>query len=511
MPEVPAPRLSGARARDAGPSRAATLRRSAARALLLATIVVACTAPTARAEPASRAAPTGTADPGAPAAADLSDPPEDSAASAPAPAESLSRDEADDVAATRRLSVARGEGLAVAVRRLRMRWSLGDGLRYEIRRGLDLPGRVGLPVDSVELEGRVGLRLSTDVGGFFPRGEVPDPGTRFEVRRAFLYTTGEFRLLRPVFYKLSAGGIGDRPYWDDLYVGVRDVRWLGTVRVGQFDAPMSLELLSGSSNYQFMEAGSPVQAFASSLKVGIESHSHRRDGRATWTIGLFRDGQRADVGDDTDSPLRLVGRATGLLVDPGEGEGWLVHAGGSASFVLSTGDRVRYRSRPESFLVGYLVDTGDIDTRTAYPVGAELAVTRGPFTAQSEWLGSWVDATDSGALGFGGVYGYAAWRLTGESRPYDSAAGRFSSAPPRRDFRPFEGGWGAWEIAARFSWVDLSDGPVRGGRMVSWSGGLNWIWNRRIRFFLDGQVARAWDGARDGRLGILQARFQLVI
>jgi len=508
MPGAPDPRLSGGRAHDAGPSRSVKARRSPAAVLLLATVAVVCAEPIASAEPAPSAT-SADAALGGPAAPNPSDARE-TPADVPS-AEPSRREGRDDTAPAPRLSIARGEGLAVAVRRLRMRWWLGDGLRYELRRGLDLPGRVGLPADSVELEGRVGLRLSTDVGGFFPRGAVPDPGTRFEVRRAFLYTTGEFRLLRPVFYKLSAGGIGDRPYWDDLYVGVRDVRWLGTVRVGQFDAPMSLELLSGSSNYQFMEAGSPVQAFASSLKVGIESHRHRRDGRATWTIGLFRDGQRADVGDDTDSPLRLVGRATGLLVDPGEGGGWLVHAGGSASFVLSTGDRVRYRSRPESFLVGYLVDTGDIDTRTAYPVGAELAVTRGPFTAQSEWLGSWVDATDSGALGFGGVYGYAAWRLTGERRPYDRAAGRFSSAPPRRDFRPFEGGWGAWEIAARFSWVDLSDGPVRGGRMVSWSGGLNWIWNRRIRFFLDGQVARSWDGARDGRLGILQARFQLVI
>ena len=33
----------------------------------------------------------------------------------------------------------------------------------------------------------------------------------------------------------------------------------------------------------------------------------------------------------------------------------------------------------------------------------------------------------------------------------------------------------------------------------------------RVVHFLDGQVARSWDGARDGRLGILQARFQLVI
>jgi len=485
-----------------GVDRPLGARAAALAAVLLASVAPAITAPGARAEPPAAATSTEAA---------LGGSSPDASSAGPLEAEPPPRGDSTRGAGRRRVSIALGEGLSVAVRRLGMRWWLEDGLNYELRRTPVAPGRLGLPVDSVELAGRFGLRLSTDVGGFFPRGDVPDPGTRFEVRRAFLYATGEFRLLRPVFYRLSAGGIGDRPYWDDLYVGLRDVPWLGTVRVGQFDAPMSLELLSGSSNSRFMEYGAPVQAFAASLKVGIESHRHRRDGRATWTLGVFRDGQRADVGDDTDSPLRMVGRATGLVVDPGEGDGWLVHAGGSASFVLSTGDRVRYRSRPESFLVGYLVDTGDIDTRTAYPVGAELAVTRGPFTAQSEWLGAWVDATDVGALGFGGVYGYVGWSLTGERRPYDRHAGRFSAPLPRRDFRPFEGGWGAWEVAGRFSWVDLSDGPVRGGRMVVWSAGVNWTWNRWIRILFDGQSARTWDGPRAGRLGILQARFQLVI
>lgn len=404
-----------------------------------------------------------------------------------------------------------GKGLALGAGRVSSRWWFRRGLNYRLRRELPVLGRVPVVRDALEIDGRVGLRLSTDVAGYLPRGDVPEPGTRFEVRRAFVYTTGELRLVYPILYKLSVGGVGDELYWDDLYLWAREVPVVGTLQLGQFNAPMSLELLSGSSQSQFMEYGAPVQAFAASLKVGLQAHDDWRDGRATWAIGLFTDGQSTDVGDDTNSPLRAVGRLTGLAIDPGDGDGWLLHLGASASVVLSASDRVRYRSRPESYLAPYLVDTGDIRTSSAFPWGVEIAATRGPFTAQAEWLGSVVEAEDGGVLRFTGGYFYAGWVLTGERRRYDRSNGRFAAPLPRVPFGLSGGGWGAWEVAARFSWTDLGDGPVRGGRMAVFTGGLNWTWNRWVRVIFDAQLARTWDGAWDGRLGILQARLQLEV
>ena len=69
--------------------------------------------------------------------------------------------------------------------------------------------------------------------------------------------------------------------------------------------------------------------------------------------------------------------------------------------------------------------------------------------------------------------------------------------------------WGAWEIAARTSWLDLSDGQIRGGRMVIFTGGVNWYWNRYIRILFNASLAHTYDGPNDGELGILQSRFQL--
>jgi phosphate-selective porin OprO/OprP len=51
-------------------------------------------------------------------------------------------------------------------------------------------------------------------------------------------------------------------------------------------------------------------------------------------------------------------------------------------------------------------------------------------------------------------------------------------------------GWGAWEIAARYSVVDLNDrlgfaDGVAGGKQEVFTAGLNWYVNRNVRFMLN--------------------------
>ena len=58
----------------------------------------------------------------------------------------------------------------------------------------------------------------------------------------------------------------------------------------------------------------------------------------------------------------------------------------------------------------------------------------------------------------------ASWLLTGESRRYSPTSAAFQAPKPRIPFVG-RGGWGAWELAARFSQLDLNSGIVNGGRM----------------------------------------------
>jgi phosphate-selective porin OprO and OprP len=107
---------------------------------------------------------------------------------------------------------------------------------------------------------------------------------------------------------------------------------------------------------------------------------------------------------------------------------------------------------------------------------------------------------------FGGWSVQGSWVLTGESRSYVKASGAFTIPKPKHPFAP-DSGWGAWEVAARYSELDLNDhvrdtasvitgwsgddktynwyNTVRGGDQKIVTLGLNWYPNPAIRFMLD--------------------------
>jgi phosphate-selective porin OprO/OprP len=100
-------------------------------------------------------------------------------------------------------------------------------------------------------------------------------------------------------------------------------------------------------------------------------------------------------------------------------------------------------------------------------------------------------------LTFDGYYILGSWVLTGESRSYSSSRAAFGSPRPARPFSIGSGGWGAWELAYRYSMLDLNDedpaagvavsttGGVRGGEQEIHTLGLNWYVNNSIRFMLN--------------------------
>jgi phosphate-selective porin OprO/OprP len=65
-------------------------------------------------------------------------------------------------------------------------------------------------------------------------------------------------------------------------------------------------------------------------------------------------------------------------------------------------------------------------------------------------------------------------------RPYNRRSGVFSPLPIAKPIT--QGGWGAWELAMRWSSLDLSEGKVDGGDLGILSLGLNW-WPVRAAAF----------------------------
>ena len=53
---------------------------------------------------------------------------------------------------------------------------------------------------------------------------------------------------------------------------------------------------------------------------------------------------------------------------------------------------------------------------------------------------------------------------------------------PTRAFNLINGGWGAWEVAARVAGLDMNDGAFKGGSMKNLTLALNWYANSNVRF-----------------------------
>ena len=67
----------------------------------------------------------------------------------------------------------------------------------------------------------------------------------------------------------------------------------------------------------------------------------------------------------------------------------------------------------------------------------------------------------------------ASWVLTGESRPYN--AGAVANIKPAHDY-------GAVELLARYSRLDLDDGSILGGRQHDLTLGANWYLTSHFKF-----------------------------
>jgi phosphate-selective porin OprO/OprP len=102
---------------------------------------------------------------------------------------------------------------------------------------------------------------------------------------------------------------------------------------------------------------------------------------------------------------------------------------------------------------------------------------------------------------------FAAYLLTGETRPYNEKGGFFRGVQPARSV--FDGGPGAWELVLRYSYTDLNSGPIAGGRFQRISPLVNWHMSNNVRLeFAYGYGVLDRFGV-EGGIQFFQTRIQL--
>ncbi len=321
-----------------------------------------------------------------------------------------------------------------------------------------------------------------------------EEGTEF--RRARLFFAGE--LYDRVEFKAQYDFAGGDAEFKDVYLGLIDLPAVGGLRVGHFKEPFSLEEQTSSKYLTFLERALPIEAFSPARNTGFMLHDGGE--RYTWAVGAFRDTD--DFGDAVErDEVNLTARVTGVPWTNEDGSR-LLHLGLSASEREPTDDSLRFRSRPESHLAPRIVDTGAFGSDGLTLIDAEAAVVHGPFSAQGEWVSAQADGLGNADVDADGFYVFGSWFPTGEHRPYK--AGSFGRVKPRSPWR--DGGFGAWEIALRYSSLDLEDGPVAGGEVDDVTFGVNWYPFANVRWMANYVMS---DRDDVGTVDTFQMRFQI--
>jgi len=353
----------------------------------------------------------------------------------------------------------------------------------------------------------IGTQVQFDMGGYFQNGNTDDVvpagarelNTGSNLRRARLFVVGKYYdwtvNLTPDFGGSPDGAVS--LYEANLNYTMKPV----TATIGFFKPWYSLQDSMSSNDFLFMERPSIVE-IARNVAAGDARASIGAKGNGDqWFASAYITG--GNWGDQNvtllnEEQLGAVGR---IAARPLYGEDWNVHVGVSGSYMFNPpqsnvnqpGDgvhNIQLRDRPELRVdMNRLIDTGLLDTDAADTWGFELGGNWRNFLLQGEYIRIDVDRRGGDDnLHFQGGYVEGSWVITGEQRKYNAGAAAFARPVPEHPFDPINGerGWGAWELAARYSVTDLNDDDINGGNQQVYSASLSWYPNALVRFLLQG-------------------------
>ncbi|HEY0334820.1 MAG TPA: porin [Stenotrophomonas sp.] len=296
--------------------------------------------------------------------------------------------------------------------------------------------------------------------------------------------------------------------WLDVYLRVETKALFGSdfgkIRVGYIKTPVGLDSMTSSRATSFMEVALPSQAIYAGRRTGIE-----------WTYEqpqyFLQAGAYGGKDLQGDNPGTM--QAARGVWTPWKKAGDVLHLGLALSVENPRGyhngldqhfdPSARLRARPEAGLTDIrLVDSGAlVDVDQVRRAGLEGIWIHGPFSVQAEALQATVTRDGQPDYEVDGQYIYGSWMVTGESRPY--AAGAVSNVKPGHTY-------GAVELLARYSRLDLDDGAVLGGRQHDWTFGANWYLTSHFKFQANYIKADATRRGVQTRPDIVELRAQVM-
>ncbi len=294
----------------------------------------------------------------------------------------------------------------------------------------------------------------------------------------------------------------------DAWINIKDVPFFGNVRIGSQKEWFSLEHLNSYKYLEFLERSylfdfAQATAFNNGFSPGISVFRTWLNDRVFSGVGIYKNESDLLGFGLGDGQYAVTGRLAALPIwMPDDKFYW--HVGGAMSHRDPVNDQVQIRVRDNIRnapfpLLPLIVNTGFLNSSSQDLFNLETAAVAGPWTFQAEYTanvirGASVAATATtptgpplGDLFFQGCYAEALVFLTGESRTWNTKNFFFNRVIPNRPLRLSRGddgdgtGFGAWELAVRYSYLDVSNKAVQAGRLDSVTLGLNWYLNANAK------------------------------
>ena len=282
---------------------------------------------------------------------------------------------------------------------------------------------------------------------------------------------------------------------------------IGNIRVGSQKEAIGFEHQVSSRYLPFMERSYNQDTFYggsfNGFTPGAAVFNNFWEDRASYNLGLYKPTNNVFGFNTDDGDYAVTGRLTWLPVYEDEGR-QLIHLGISARQATTYGGFIRFRTR-DAIRAGASVQwplPADITVRgdRMQWINAEFCALNGPWTLQAEWLTSFTSNAQplngSGAgvgprvdsLFYQGGYVQLLYFLTGESDTYSLERMALDRMKPAENYFWVPGadgnlfGKGAWQVGARYDFLDLNDQGLNGGVLHNLTVGLNWFFNPNTKW-----------------------------
>jgi phosphate-selective porin OprO and OprP len=364
--------------------------------------------------------------------------------------------------------------------------------------------------------GAGGFQLKSADGNFVIkfRGYLQADG-RFFLDDSSKVLTNDFllRRVRPILegtiykyydFRIMSDFGGSAPTIFDAYFQAR-FKPEFAVRAGKFKPGIDLERLQSATDIKFVERGFPTN-LAPSRDVGLQVGGDIHGGLVSYSAAIFNGvpdlaSGLNDISDSKDLVGRLfitpfatranssidlgfgVGASTGKELGtisstalasyraPGQATIFKYNANSPATIAGTTiANGRRSRIAPQAYL-----NLGSLGLQGEYIISRQV-VTRDTAVALTQ-----TRRLEHKAYQVSGSY-----VLTGEKNSY-------ASITPKKQFDPLAGGWGAFELVARYGQIDFDDAsfpffanPASSvTKAKAWGVGLNWYLARNVKIAVD--------------------------